>query len=92
MVGTKIKDLLDSDTSKIVAKRLWPSMLFLIVMSVISATSIAFFNERGSVSWYISYWIFFLLLCCLTVIGALVFMMDARIMNAKDRMANGEES
>lgn len=80
----------NSDTTKIVAKRLWPSMLFLVVMSIISACAIAFFNERGSLSWTISYWIWFVIFCGVIVVGSIVLMMDARILNSKDRFSPTE--
>jgi drug/metabolite transporter (DMT)-like permease len=81
-------NVLNSETTKIVAQRLWPSMLFLIAMALISIFALAFFTESNTLSRSIGFWIWFSFMMGITVVGCIVFMMDARILNSADRVAN----
>lgn len=77
---------LDSETSKILVSRLWPTMLFLIVMSFITMAGIRIFNEKYSVSMYIGFWVWLLTQTVVTAFGLHGLFTDVRILNASDRV------
>ncbi|MFF2016200.1 hypothetical protein [Paenibacillus sp. NPDC058177] len=76
----------NSPTTETIAKRLWPSMLFVIIMTIIAIGMLAWFTKEGTSSRSIGFWLLFLLDLALTALGAYVMIMDARILNAQDRI------
>lgn len=76
----------NSETTKLLVTRLWPTMLFLICMSVITMAAVWLFNERYSLSMTIGFWAWFLVQAVVTGFGLYALFMDARILNAADRV------
>jgi hypothetical protein len=76
----------NSDTTKIIFKRLWPTMIFLVVMSLITCGAIYLFNRNNEVSKLVAFWIWFIVQIVVTSFGLKAFMADARILSASDRM------
>jgi len=69
-----------------VAKQLWPTMLFLVVMSIISLVGSRWWgaNLESQIHMVLSYWLWFVSMMVITGFGVYVFQLDARIQLHKD--------
>ncbi|SEU04012.1 hypothetical protein SAMN05421676_11578 [Salinibacillus kushneri] len=76
-----VKSLSNSQLGVTVAKQLWPSMLFLVVMSVIALFGIHFVsaNIENQLHLVFSFWLWFIAMLTITGFGVYVFVLDARI-------------
>lgn len=74
------EDVLNSPTTQTIAKRLWPTMLFIVVMSVISSIGLYVFKgnlSQNSITFaFFSWYIAMILITCF---GAYLLLLDARV-------------
>lgn len=72
--------LANSEVATTVAKKLWPTMLFLVVMSIIALLGAKWWSSSlDKISITISYWMWFIAMMTITGYGLYVFVLDARI-------------
>ena len=72
--------LADSKVATTVAKQLWSTMLFLVVMSLISLFGTKWLSSSiDPISMIISYWMWFIAMIIITGFGLYAFVLDARI-------------
>lgn len=74
-----------SEATATLAKRLWPTMLFLIVMSVITAVAAFVFNKNNETSKLIAFWFWFVGQFVVTGFGIHAFLTDTKILHERNR-------
>lgn len=80
MDSQTITALANSEVASTVAKKLWPTMLFLVVMSIIALLGAKWWSSSlDPISITISYWMWFIAMMTITAYGLYVFVLDARI-------------
>lgn len=80
--GTSIiKDFSDSKVAQTIAIQLWPTMLFLVVMSIVSLVGAKWWTSDldNQLHLAISFWAWFIAMLIITGFGVYVFFLDARI-------------
>lgn len=75
-----VRAIANSQVGTTVAKQLWPTMLFLVCMSLISLFGGKWWSSSlDPVSITLSYWLWFAAMLIITAYGVFVFFLDARI-------------
>jgi len=78
-------NVLNSPTAQIIAKRLWPSMLFLVVTSIVMMVGMYIFNREDPASRQLAFWIWFVVQIVINAFGLYAFLADIRILTIEAR-------
>lgn len=84
-----VKSALESPTINTVAKQLWPTMLFLVVMSLISLFGAHWWTNGSPTNSLIAFWFWFVSNTVVTGFGIHALFLDARIHAAAKREKKG---
>lgn len=74
------EEVMNSPTTQTIAKRLWPTMLFIVVMSIISSSGLYIFKgvlNQTSITFAFLSW--YAAMLGITVFGAYLLLLDARV-------------
>lgn len=72
--------ILNSQVANTVAKKLWPSMLFIVVMSIIACTGLTLFKDTlSTTSFTFAFFTWFIAMIIITGFATYIFVLDARV-------------
>lgn len=78
-------NVLNSKAATTIAKRLWPTMLFLVVMSLISLFGAQWWTSKlDKINMTIAFWFWFVSITAMVGFGIYAFFLDARIQFAQE--------